>query len=125
VTRRLGEAYADRLLGVHFDMLFALPTADDPEPMDGVTDAEETRFAAAAHQPWSGQVDVPTGYAHHPYELMQKPRAWAEQRYRIAHWKEQERGGHFGCFERTAQLVEDLRAFRRIASPIDDSGSGA
>ncbi len=62
----------------------------------------------------SGRVDVPTGYSHHPYELMQTPRAWAEKRYRIVHWKEQERGGHFACFERPAQFVEDLRAFRRV-----------
>ena len=33
VTRRLGEAYADRLLGVHFNMLFAFPDADDPDAM--------------------------------------------------------------------------------------------
>ncbi len=203
VTRRLGEAYADRLLGVHFNMLFALPTADDADPMAGVTDAEKARFAAAAariadgtgymaiqstkpetlaygltdsptglaawilekfqvwsdldagglagtfgwdrlldnvmaywltntagsaarlyaesrlagtaaDQPWSGRVDVPTGYSHHPYELMQTPRAWAEKRYRIVHWKEQARGGHFACFERPGQFVEDLRVFRRV-----------
>jgi pimeloyl-ACP methyl ester carboxylesterase len=203
VTRRLGEAYADRLLGVHFNMLFAFPDASDPDPMAAVTDAEKARFAAAAtriadgtgymaiqstkpdtlayaltdspiglaawilekfqvwsdldeggleatfgwdrlldnvmaywltntagsaarlyaesrlagtaaDQAWSGRVDVPTGYAHHPFELMQTPRAWAEKRYRVVHWKEQERGGHFGCFERPAQFVEDLRTFGRV-----------
>lgn len=207
VTRRLGEAYADRLLGVHFNMLFALPTPDDADPMAGVTDVEKSRFAAAAtriadgtgymaiqstkpetlayalsdspvglaawilekfhvwsdldegglattfgwdrlldnvmaywltntagsaarlyaesrlagtaaDQPWNGRVDVPTGYSHHPYELMQTPRAWAEKRYRIVHWKEQERGGHFVCFERPAQFVEDLRAFRRVLADL-------
>ena len=47
VTRRLGEAYADRLLGAHVNMLFALPAADDPDPMAGVTEAEQARMAAA------------------------------------------------------------------------------
>jgi len=46
VTRRLGEAYGDRLLGVHFNMLFAFPAPDDPDPMAGVTDAEMERFGA-------------------------------------------------------------------------------
>lgn len=203
VTRRLGEAYADRLLGVHFNMLFAFPGADDPDPMAGVTEVELERFGAAAarigdgtgymaiqstkpqtlaygltdsptglaawilekfqvwsdlepgglvetygwdrlldnvmaywvtntagsaarlyaesrlagtsaDQPWTGRVDVPTGYSHQPYELMQTPRAWADKRYDVVHWVEQERGGHFACFERPAQFVDDLRAFRRV-----------
>jgi len=48
VTRRLGEAYADRLLGVHFNMLFALPASSDRDPVAGITDTENARFAAAA-----------------------------------------------------------------------------
>ena len=208
VTRHLGEAYADRLLGVHFNMLFAFPAADDPDPMAGVTDAELARFGAAAEriadgtgymaiqstkpqtlsygltdsptglaawilekfqvwsdldeggleatfgwdrlldnvmaywvtntagsaarlyaesrragtsadQPWTGRVDVPTGYSHQPYELMQTPRAWADKRYRIVHWVEQERGGHFACFERPEQFVDDLRTFRRVLADLD------
>ncbi len=202
VTRRMGEAYADRLLGVHFNMLFAFPPPDDPDPMGGVTEAELARFGVAAEriangtgymaiqstkpqtlsyglsdspigiaawilekfqvwsdldeggldatfgwdrlldnvmaywltntagsaarlyaestrqghaadQPWTGRVDVPTGYANHPYELMQTPRAWGEKRYDIVHWVEQERGGHFAAFERPEQFVQDLRVFRR------------
>jgi pimeloyl-ACP methyl ester carboxylesterase len=207
VTRRLGEAYADRLLGVHFNMLFAFPAPDDPEPMNGVTEAESERFAAAAtriangtgymaiqstkpqtlaygladspaglaawilekfqawsdlepgglaetfgwdrlidnlmaywvtntagsaarlyaestrqghaaDQPWAGRIDVPTGYANHPYELLQTPRSWAQKRYRIVHWAEQARGGHFAAFERPQQFVADLRAFRRVLAEL-------
>ena len=203
VTRRLGEAYADRLLGVHFNMLFAFPGADEPDAMDGVTEEEMERFGAsaariargtgymaiqstkpqtlayglndspvglaawilekfqvwsdlepgglvetfgwdrlldnvmaywvtgtagsaarlyaesnlagtAADQPWTGRVDVPTGYANHPYELMQTPRAWGDRRYRIVHWADQPRGGHFAAFERPEQFVADLRTFRRV-----------
>lgn len=47
VTRRLGEAYGDRLLGIHVNMLFAFPDADDPDPMAGVTDADNARLASA------------------------------------------------------------------------------
>jgi pimeloyl-ACP methyl ester carboxylesterase len=207
VTRRLAEAYADRLLGVHFNMLFAFPDADDPDPMGGVTDAEMERFGAAAgriadgtgymaiqstkpqtlaygltdspaglaawilekfqvwsdldpggladtfgwdrlidnlmaywvtgtvgsaarlyaesrragtaaDQPWTGRVDVPTGYANHPFELMQTPRAWADKRYRIVHWVEQPRGGHFAAFERPVQFVDDLRTYRRVLADL-------
>ncbi len=203
VTRRLGEAYADRLLGVHVNMLFSFPDPDDPDPMGGVTEAELERFGAAAAriadgtgymaiqstkpqtlaygltdspaglaawilekfqawsdlepgglpdtfgwdrlldnvmaywvtntagsaarlyaeseraghgpaQPWAGRVEVPTGYANHPFELLQTPRAWAEKRYHVVHWVEQPRGGHFAAFERPEQFVADLRAFRRV-----------
>ncbi len=205
VTRHLGESHADRLIGVHFNMLFAFPGADETDAMAGVTDAEMERFGAAAtriadgtgymaiqstkpqtlaygltdsptglaawilekfqvwsdlepgglaatygwdrlldnlmaywvtntvgsaarlyaesrraghaaDQPWTGRVDVPTGYANHPYELMQTPRAWADKRYRIVHWTEQPRGGHFAAFERPEPFVEDLRAFRRVVA---------
>ncbi len=47
VTRRLGEAYPDRLLGIHVNMLFAFPGADDPDPMAGVTEADSARLGAA------------------------------------------------------------------------------
>jgi pimeloyl-ACP methyl ester carboxylesterase len=47
VTRRMGEAYGDRLLGIHVNMLFAFPGADDPDPMAGVTEADNVRLAAA------------------------------------------------------------------------------
>ena len=57
VTRHLGESYADRLIGVHFNMLFAFPDADDPDPMGGVTEAELARFGAAAERISDG-----TGY---------------------------------------------------------------
>jgi pimeloyl-ACP methyl ester carboxylesterase len=203
VTRHLGERHADRLIGVHFNMLFAFPKADEPDPMDGVTEAEMERFGAmagrmadgtgymaiqstkpltlaygltdspvglaawilekfhvwsdlgdggidvtfgwdrlldnimaywvtgtagsaarlyaessrngtSAADPWAGRVDVPTGYAAHPFELLQTPRVWAEKRYRIVHWVEQPRGGHFAAFERPDQFVDDLRTFGRV-----------
>ncbi len=203
VTRQLARRHAGRLIGAHFNMLFAFPQADDPDPMGGVTEAEQARFGAAATRiadgtgymaiqstkpqtlafglsdspvglaawilekfhawsdldeggiaatfgwdrlldnlmaywvtntagsaarlyaesaragtsatdQWQGRIEVPTGYSASPYELLQTPRAWADKRYAIVHWTEQERGGHFAAFERPAAFVEDLRAFRRV-----------
>ena len=204
VTRRLGEAYPERLFGVHVNMLFAFPGPED-DAMAGVTDAEKARMGAAgariadgtgymsiqstrpqtlaygltdspaglaawilekfhawsdlepggldatfgwdrlldnltvywvtntagsaarlyaestragngAAQAWPGRVDVPTGHAVYPYELLQTPRAWADRRYRIVHWTEQERGGHFAAFERPDAFVADLRAYRSVVA---------
>jgi microsomal epoxide hydrolase len=50
-------------------------------------------------------------------ELLQTPRAWAEKKYNIVHWTEQERGGHFAAFERPESFITDLRLFKKsIAS---------
>ena len=57
VTRHLAEEHAHRLIGAHFNMLFSFPAADDPDPMNGVTEAEMTRFGAAAQRIAGG-----TGY---------------------------------------------------------------
>ena len=57
VTRRLGEDHADRLIGVHFNMLFAFPTADEVDAMDGVTEVEMERFGAMG-----GRIADGTGY---------------------------------------------------------------
>ena len=197
VTRHLGEKHAPNVAAIHCNMLFAMPTADDPNPMDGVTDEELARFGAAAERikdgtaymalqstkphtlgfgledsplglagwilekfhawcdtrdgmpirvdrlidnlmlywltgtatsaarlyceseragtaatsAWSGRVDVPTGYAVYPYELLQTPRAWAERRYNLVHHTVQPRGGHFAAFEQPQLFASDLHAF--------------
>lgn len=74
--------------------------------------AESARGGSGAMSRWSGRVEVPTGHAVYPYELLQTPRAWAEARYRIVHWSEQPRGGHFAAFEQPALFCADLAAFR-------------
>ncbi|MCD9624385.1 epoxide hydrolase family protein [Rhabdothermincola salaria] len=47
VTRWLGVDHPDRLIGLHVNMMFAFPGADDPDPMEGVTEADQERFATA------------------------------------------------------------------------------
>ena len=63
---------------------------------------------------WSGRVDVPTGYAVYPYELLRTPRAWAAARYDLVHYAIQERGGHFAAFERPAAFAADLANFADV-----------
>ena len=207
VTRRIAEAYPDRLIGVHFNMIFALPTAEEqasPDLLEGVTDAEMARLGrdgermagetgymdiqgtkpqtltyaqadspaglaawalekfvtwtdhdgdvydaltrdqlltnlmmywlpntvnssarlyyeskqkgTSAIDPWSGRIEVPTGHAVYPGELMGTPRAWAERKYNIVHWTEQERGGHFAAFEQPDAFARDLWQFGRTVA---------
>jgi hypothetical protein len=53
-------------------------------------------------------IAVPTGFAKYPYELLQTPRAWAEKRYHLVHYSEQDRGGHFAAFEQPHLFAGDL-----------------
>jgi microsomal epoxide hydrolase len=60
-----------------------------------------------------GRVDVPTGCALFPKEIMRPPRAWAERAYNVVRWTEMASGGHFAAMEEPEALVEDVRAFFR------------
>ena len=58
-------------------------------------------------------IDVPTGAAIYPRELMRPPRSWVEHQYRLVHWFEAERGGHFAAMEQPEVFAADLRRFLR------------
>ena len=58
-----------------------------------------------------GKVEVPTGVACFPKEIMKAPRNWCEARYTITHWTDMPRGGHFAAFEQPELFIEDVRAF--------------
>ncbi len=58
-----------------------------------------------------GRVEVPTGVAAFPKEILRAPRSWCEPVYNIVHWTDMPRGGHFAAFEQPDLLVEDIRAF--------------
>ncbi|MEY8015746.1 epoxide hydrolase family protein [Mycobacterium servetii] len=62
---------------------------------------------------WEQQdrVELPTGVAAFPGELMKPPRSWCEPAYNITRWTAMPRGGHFAAFEQPELFVEDLRAF--------------
>jgi epoxide hydrolase len=59
-------------------------------------------------------VDVPTGVARYPKEILRWPRSWVERQYNVVHWAVMERGGHFAAMEQPDLFVEDLRTFFRM-----------
>ena len=56
-------------------------------------------------------VEVPTGVASFPREILRAPRQWCESSYHITHWTTMPRGGHFAAFEQPELFVDDVRAF--------------
>ena len=70
------------------------------------------------HRPWpipeGGRIEVPTGYAAFPREILRAPRSLAERTYTdIRRWTVQPRGGHFAAMEEPEALADDVRAFFR------------
>ena len=59
------------------------------------------------------RIDVPTGIALFPKEVMRPPRSAVERKYDLRQWTEMDRGGHFPALEQPQALVEDLRSFLR------------
>ena len=59
-------------------------------------------------------VQVPTGVAVFPKEIVTPVRHWMAADYPdIRHWTEMPRGGHFAAFEQPLLFVDDVRAFFR------------
>jgi pimeloyl-ACP methyl ester carboxylesterase len=59
-------------------------------------------------------VDVPTGVAVFPKEIIPPVRSWMEPRFRnIQRWSEMPKGGHFAAFEQPEMFVSELRAYFR------------
>ena len=58
-----------------------------------------------------GRVELPTGVAAFPKEILRTPRRWCEAAYNITHWTTMPRGGHFAALERPDLFVDDVRAF--------------
>ena len=72
----------------------------------------ETKHSASAAPPF---VDVPTGVARYPKEVLRWPRSWVECQYNVVHWTVMERGGHFAAMEQPDLFVDDLRHHFRLA----------
>ena len=75
-------------------------------------------YYARIHRRWpipdGGTVDVPTGYAAFPKEIVRPPRSIAERLYtNIQRWTDMPRGGHFAALEQPDALAHDIRAFFR------------
>jgi pimeloyl-ACP methyl ester carboxylesterase len=75
-------------------------------------------YYARIHSGWpippGGSIDVPTGYAAFPKEIVRPPRSIAETMYtNIQRWTQMPRGGHFAAMEQPAALAAEIRAFFR------------
>ena len=70
--------------------------------------------APGSGSPGSGsRIEVPTGCAVFPNEVVFSPRAWLERRFKLTRYTEMPRGGHFAALEEPGLLVDDVRAFFR------------
>lgn len=58
-----------------------------------------------------GHVDVPTGVAAFPHEIVVPVRSIAERTYNIQRWSVMQAGGHFAALEQPRALVHEIRAF--------------
>jgi pimeloyl-ACP methyl ester carboxylesterase len=58
-------------------------------------------------------VEVPTGIAVFPRELIIQPKAWMESYYNLTHLTHMKAGGHFAPAEQPDALVQDIRQFFR------------
>ena len=75
-------------------------------------------YYARMHGPWpipEGQtIDVPTGYAQFPREIIRPPRTLAARTYSdIRRWSVMPRGGHFAALEQPEALANEVREFFR------------
>jgi pimeloyl-ACP methyl ester carboxylesterase len=60
------------------------------------------------------KIDVPTGVAVYPKEIVTPVRSWMEGHFtNITHWAELPRGGHFAAFEQPELFVGNVRDFFR------------
>jgi pimeloyl-ACP methyl ester carboxylesterase len=77
------------------------------------TGASSARLYWESFKVWGqmDRVELPTGVAAFPGELLKSPRRWCDPAYNITHWTDMPRGGHFAAFEQPELFVEDLRAF--------------
>ena len=64
--------------------------------------------------PEGKRVEVPTGCALFPEELLAwPPRSYVDRIYNVTHWTKMSRGGHFAAMEEPDLLVKDIRTFAR------------
>ncbi|MFV0241607.1 MAG: alpha/beta fold hydrolase [Lacrimispora sphenoides] len=63
--------------------------------------------------PLMGRIEVPTGIALFPADVLLPPKKWAEQNLNITRWTSMPRGGHFTAMEEPEVMADDIRAFFR------------
>ena len=67
---------------------------------------------AALRRGEGARIEVPTGYAAFPKEIVRPPRAWAEKVFNIQRWTVMPAGGHFAAMEELSNHA--YRAYRDL-----------
>ncbi len=73
-------------------------------------------YYARLHGRWpiEGRIEVPTGYAAFPREILQPPREAAQRQFTdIRRWTVMPRGGHFAAWEQPEALAGEIAGFFR------------
>jgi pimeloyl-ACP methyl ester carboxylesterase len=65
-------------------------------------------YAVGGRKDWP-RVEVPTVFTVFPRDLVNAPRRFAERFFRVAEWREFERGGHFAAWERPQDYLWGVR----------------
>lgn len=75
--------------------------------------ASSARLYWESHDNFAGgkRVELPTGVASFPMEILRAPRDWCENSYNVTHFTKMPRGGHFAAFEQPELFVGDVRTF--------------
>lgn len=68
------------------------------------------------------RVEVPTGVAIFPKDMVPAPREFAERIFNIQQWTEMPRGGHFTAMEQPELFAEDIRKFAKNLKAKADRG---
>ncbi len=70
-------------------------------------------YYARAHRGWPfDKVQVPTGYAEFPKEILRPPRSLAAKMYtNLQRWTVMSKGGHFAALEQPQALAGEIKAF--------------
>jgi len=89
-----------------------------PETVPSAIGSSFWPYYARMHGPWpipAGRtIDVPTGYAQFPREIIRPPRSLAARTYSdIRRWSVMPRGGHFAALEQPEALANEVREFFR------------
>ena len=78
-------------------------------------------YYARLHGPWpipEGGVNLPTGYAAFPREILRPPRSAAQRMYTdIRRWSVMPKGGHFAAMEQPEALAREIVEFFRELRP--------
>lgn len=69
--------------------------------------------AAIPPEQLARRVEVPSGFALFPGDVLRPPRAWLERTSNLVHLSEPARGGHFAAFEEPELYARELREFFR------------